>query len=97
MDIKISQKRLNEICFPILDEVYGILTTPNKTNFYDENGNGRIYVRRKEPHIYFKDYKKIISELELNTYIWGLIIKDWIKDRNNINVNDEFSWLTWSI
>jgi hypothetical protein len=97
MTYKISQERLNEICFPILDEVYGVLTTKDKIHFYDENGQGRIYIRRKEPHIYFKDYKKLISELELNTHIWGLVLKNWIKENFNIKVEGEFSWLTWSI
>ena len=97
MKIKISEKRLNEVCFPVLDEVYGILTTTDNYRFFDEYGQGRILIRKKQPHIYFKDYRKISSELELDTHIWGIIIKNWIKENFNIDVKPEFVWLTWSI
>ena len=47
MKIKISEKRLNEVCFPVLDEVYGILTTTDNYRFFDEYGQGRILIRKK--------------------------------------------------
>jgi hypothetical protein len=97
MDIKISEDRLNEISFPILDEVYGILNTPDKTRFYDESGEGRILIRKNQPHIYFKDYRKLSSIMDLQPHIWGIVIKNWLKQNFGINVKPEFVWMSWTI
>lgn len=96
MNIKISEERLNDICFPVLDEVFGVLTTPDNYRFYDEMGNGRILIRKNKSHITFGDFKKLMSSIELNPHIWGIAIKNWLKYNFGINVNDEFVWLTWS-
>jgi len=97
MDVKISEERLNDICFPIIDEVFGVLSTPDNYRFFDESGEGRILIRKNQPHITFKDYRKLSSEIELNPYIWGVVLKHWLKQNFGVNVKPEFVWLTWSI
>jgi len=98
MVYKISQERLNRVCFSILDEIYGVLhNNENPNAFYDEENKGRILIRKGQPHIYYKDLMKMINEVKLDPYMWGYVIKDWMKERFDRDVKDEFVWLTWSI
>jgi hypothetical protein len=98
MKYEISQDRLNEIATPILDEVFGPLHPQgDKNRLFDDEGIGRIHIRRNTPHISPKDFKRLISELDLPPHIWAKVIQHWMKERYDRDVIDEFAWLSYSL
>ena len=71
MKYKISENKLNELGAIVLDDIYGPLHTEKDNNrYFDDNGKGRIHVRRNTPHILFKDYQKMALSIDLKTDVW---------------------------
>jgi hypothetical protein len=98
MNYEITQDKLNHLGAHVLDDIYGHLHTQKDNNrYFDDNGKGRIHIRRNTPHILFKDYKKMVSEIDVDTNAWGHIIQHWFNDRYGRNVFDEFAWLSYEI
>ena len=98
MKYEITQDKLNLLGAAILNDIYGQLHTQKDNNkFYDEDGKGRIHIRKNIPHILFKDYQKMASEIDVDTNVWGQIIQYWLKDSYGRNLFDEFGWLTYDI
>ena len=98
MKYEISQDKLNELGSNVLDDIYGPLHTEKDGNrYFDDNGKGRIHVRKNIPYILFKDYQKMSSAIDVNTGEWAQIIQYWLKDRYSRNLFDEFAWLTYDI
>lgn len=98
MKYEIKQDKLNYLGALILDDIYGELHTQKDNNrFYDENGKGRIHVRKNVPHILFKDYEKMMSEIDVDAHVWGQIIQYWLKERYGRQLFDEIAWLTYDI
>ena len=98
MKYEISQDKLNQLGASVLDDIYGPLHTEKDNNrYFDDNGKGRIHVRRNIPHILFKDYQKMVSEIDVNTNVWSHIIQHWFKDRYDRKLFDEFAWLTYEL
>ena len=98
MKYEITQDKLNQLGGNVLDEIYGELHTKKDNNrFFDDNGNGRIHIRKKVPHILFKDYQKMVSQIDVQTNVWGQIIQNWLKEKYARNLFDEFAWLTYDI
>ena len=98
MKYEISQDKLNELGSNVLDDIYGPLHTEKDGNrYFDDNGKGRIHVRKNIPYILFKDYQKMSSAIDVNTGAWAQIIQYWLKDRYSRNLFDEFAWLTYDI
>lgn len=98
MKYEISQDKLNELGANVLDDIYGPLYTEKDGNrYFDDNGKGRIHVRKNIPYILFKDYQKMSSAIDVNTGEWAQIIQYWLKDRYGRNLFGEFAWLTYDI
>jgi hypothetical protein len=98
MKYEINQHRLNELGSILLDEIYGPLHTEKDNNrYFDDNGKGRIHIRKNVPYILFKDYQKMYSTIDVKTDVWGQIIQFWFKNRYDRNLFDEFAWLTYDI
>jgi hypothetical protein len=98
MKYEITQEKLNQLGSNVLDEIYGPLHTEKDRNrFFDDNGKGRIHIRRNTPHILFKDYQKMVSAIEVNTGVWGHILQHWLKENYGRNLFDEFAWLSYDI
>jgi hypothetical protein len=98
MMYQISQDKLNELGASVLDDIYGPLHTEKDNNrYFDDNGNGRIHVRKNIPYILFKDYQKMSSAIDVKTDVWANIIQYWLKDRYGRNLFDEFAWLSYDI
>jgi hypothetical protein len=98
MKYEISQDKLNKLGSSILDDIYGPLHTEKDNNrYFDDNGKGRIHVRRNTPHILFKDYQKMASAIDVNTDVWGHIIQYWMEERYGRKLFDEFAWLSYDI
>ena len=98
MKYEITQEKLNQLGASILDDIYGPLHTEKDNNrFFDDNGKGRIHVRRNTPHILFKDYQKMVSAIEVKTGVCVHIIQYWLEERYGRKLFDEFAWLTYDI
>jgi hypothetical protein len=98
MNYEITQDKLNHLGAHVLDDIYGHLhTQKDKNRYFDDDGKGRIHIRRNTPHILFKDYKKMVSEIDVDTNAWGHIIQHWFNDRYGRNVFDKFAWLSYEI
>jgi len=98
MKYEITQDKLNQLGGNILDEIYGQLHTEKDNNrYFDDNGNGRIHIRKNIPHILFKDYQKMVSQIDVETNVWALIIQNWLKEKYGRNIFDEFGWLTYNL
>ena len=98
MKYKISQEKLNHLGSDVLNDIYGQLQTQKDPNrYYDENGKGRIHVRKNVPHILFKDYQKMVEAIDVTSDIWGQIIQHWLKENYGRNQFDEFAWLSYDI
>ena len=71
MKYEISQEKLNHLGSVVLDDIYGPLHTERDDNrYFDDNGKGRIHVRKNTPHILFKDYQKMLSAIDVDTNVW---------------------------
>ena len=98
MNYEIKQDKLNHLGAYVLDGIYGPLhTQKDKNRYFDDNGKGRIHVRKNIPHILFKDYQKMLSEINVDTNVWAQIIQHWFKDRYDRNLFDEFAWLSYEL
>jgi hypothetical protein len=98
MTYEITQDKLNHLGLSVLDDIYGHLQTQkDKNRFFDEDGKGRIHIRKNTPHILFKDYQKMMSAIDVNTGVWAQILKHWLQERYGRNVFDEFAWLTYDL
>jgi len=98
MKYEISQEKLNHLGSVVLDDIYGPLHTERDDNrYFDDNGKGRIHVRKNTPHILFKDYQKMVSAIDVDTDVWGHIIQHWMEERYGRKLFDEFAWLSYEI
>ena len=98
MNYEITQDKLNDLGARVLDDIYGPLHTQRDNNrYFDDNGKGRIHIRRNTPYILFKDYQKMALAIDVNNSVWGHIIQHWFNDRYGRNIFDEFAWLTYDI
>ena len=98
MNYEITQDKLNDLGARVLDDIYGPLHTQRDNNrYFDDNGKGRIHIRRNTPYILFKDYQKMALAIDVNNSGWGHIIQYWLNDRYGRNIFDEFAWLTYDI
>ena len=98
MNYEITQDKLNDLGARVLDDIYGPLHTQKDNNrYFDDNGKGRIHIRRNTPYILFKDYQKMALAIDVNNSGWGHIIQYWLNDRYGRNIFDEFAWLTYDI
>jgi hypothetical protein len=98
MNYEITQDKLNDLGARVLDDIYGPLHTQRDNNrYFDDNGKGRIHIRRNTPYILFKDYQKMALAIDVNNSVWGHIIQYWLNDRYGRNIFDEFAWLTYDI
>jgi len=98
MNYEITQDKLNDLGANVLDDIYGPLHTEKDHNrYFDDNGKGRIHIRKNVPHILFKDYQKMISAIDVNTNVWGHIIQHWLNYKYDRKLFDEFAWLTYDI
>jgi len=98
MNYEITQDKLNDLGARVLDDIYGPLHTERDNNrYFDDNGKGRIHIRRNTPYILFKDYQKMALAIDVNNSVWGYIIQYWLNDRYGRNIFDEFAWLSYDI
>lgn len=98
MNYEITQDKLNDLGARVLDDIYGPLHTQRDNNrYFDDNGKGRIHIRRNTPYILFKDYQKMALAIDVNNSVWGHIIQFWLNDRYGRNIFDEFAWLSYDI
>lgn len=98
MNYEITQDKLNDLGANVLDDIYGPLHTRKDNNrYYDDNGKGRIHIRRNTPYILFEDYQKMVLKIDVNNPTWGHIIQYWLNDRYGRNIFDEFAWLSYDI
>ena len=98
MNYEITQDKLIDLGARVLDDIYGPLHTQRDNNrYFDDNGKGRIHIRRNTPYILFKDYQKMALAIDVNNSVWGHIIQYWLNDRYGRNIFDEFAWLTYDI
>jgi hypothetical protein len=98
MNYEITQDKLNDLGARVLDDIYGPLHTQRDNNrYFDDNGEGRIHIRRNTPYILFKDYQKMALAIDVNNSVWGHIIQHWFKDRYGRNIFNEFAWLSYDI
>jgi len=98
MNYEITQDKLNDLGARVLDDIYGPLHTERDNNrYFDDNGKGRIHIRRNTPYILFKDYQKMTLAIDANNSVWGHIIQYWFNDRYGRNIFDEFAWLSYDI
>ena len=98
MNYEITQDKLNDLGARVLDDIYGPLHTERDNNrYFDDNGKGRIHIRRNTPYILFKDYQKMALAIDVNNSVWGHIIQYWLNDRYDRNIFDEFAWLSYDI
>lgn len=98
MDYKIPQDKLFQLGKNILDEIYGPLHPQNdKNRLFDDNGKGRIHIRKNVPYILFKDYQKMSEQMDVGTGLWGQIIQSWMNERYSRKLFDEFAWLTYEL
>jgi hypothetical protein len=100
MDFVIPKERLNNILFPILDEVYGPLdNSMDESKYFDEYGMGRVHVRtrKKVGYVLYKDFQKLIEELPLPLYVWFNTFIDWFYERYNVKLDPDLSWLSYQL
>ena len=100
MQYIIERERLNNVAFPILDEIYGVLSNKkDKTRYFDEYGDGRVHVRtrKKTGYILFSDFKKMKEELDLPQELWFEIFLDWFENRYGVRLDPELAWLSYSL
>jgi hypothetical protein len=98
MKYEITQDKLNLLGANVLDGIYGDLHTEKDNNrYFDINGEGRIHIRKNVPHILFKDYQKMSSQIDVKTNVWAQIIQNWLKEKYGRNIFDEFGWLTYNL
>ena len=100
MQIVIPKEKLNNILFPIFDEIYGVLNNEkDNTRYFDEYGEGRVHVRtrKKVGYILFKDFQKMNEFINLPSEIWFGSFIDWFHQNYGVKLDSELSWLSYKL